>query len=209
MNGSRRRRRPAASHLLVGLAVVLAFVLNLLALQGRGDTMMVAVASQPLAAGSPLTPAMVRMTAIPASFEAVGSMISEAELDSVHGWVVQRAVSEGGLIERSNLAEPAASSGLRAMSIPVPMARASGGALLAGDRVDVIAVSDGQGRFVVSGVEVLSVAGGGTGFSSVDFHLVVAVTAEEAIALAEALGSGGVDVIRSTGAIPMDMEADR
>jgi Flp pilus assembly protein CpaB len=203
MNGSRHRRRPALSHLLVGLAVVLAFILNLLALQGRGDTVMVAVAGQPIPAGEPLSPTMVKLIPVSTGFEGLPSLIPHSEIESLAGWLVQRPLPEGGLIERSNLSEPAA-AGLRSMSIPVAMARASGGGIRPGDRVDIISVRDGEGRFVASDVAVLSVGGGGTGFSSMDFHLVLAVTAEQAIALAEAMAAGPVDVVRSTGAPPVD-----
>jgi hypothetical protein len=56
-------------------------------------------------------------------------------------------------------------------------------------------------RFVVSGVEVVSVPSPTQGaFSSVEHHLVVAVNAEEALALAEAMAAGRIDVVLSTGA---------
>jgi Flp pilus assembly protein CpaB len=202
-NGARSpRRRPAASHLLVALAVVLAFVLNVLALQGRGDAVMVAVADGPIAAGERLMPGMVRMVPVGSDFAGLPSLVNEEGLTSLTGWVVLRGIDDGGLLERGNLARPATNAGLRAMSIPVPVARAAGGTVVPGDRVDLIAVRDGEARYVVKSVAVLSVASTGSGFSTVDYHLVVAVDDAEALLVAEAVATGPVDVIRSTGADP-------
>ena len=76
--------------------------------------------------------------------------------------------------------------------------------MVPGDLVDLIAVNDDVARFVVSGVRVLSVSGGGSGVAAVDHHVVVAVDASQSLAIAEALAKGAVDVIRSTGAPPID-----
>lgn len=194
------RRRPSASHLLVAFAVVLAFVLNILALQGQGASVLVAVADQPIAAGTPLTAEMVRLVPVDAGFEGVESLLGESEVASRIGWIVQRAVAESGVLEKAALAEAVSASGLRAMSVPVPIPRAAGGTIVTGDRIDIIAVRDDLARYVISGVEVLAVAGGGAGFSSVDHHLVVAVNADQALALAGAIATGAIDVVRSTGA---------
>lgn len=161
---------------------------------------MVAVADRPITIGATFAPDMVRMVPVAADFAALPSLLRTEDLPAVTGWVVQRSVADGGLLERSNLARPAASHGLRAMSVPVPLSRAAGGSIVPGDRVDIVAVRDGEAAYVVSSVEVLSVASTGSGFSSVDYHLVIAVTEVEALAMARALASGAVDVIRSTGA---------
>lgn len=199
-SGRSIRRRPAVSHVLVALAVALAFVLNILAFQTRDASVMVAVASQDIAAGSFLGPSMVRLVPIEAGFEGIGSLIDDTAIANRFGWIVQRPVAAGGVIDRMNLVEPVSSSGLRAMSIPVPVSRAAGGTMIAGDRIDVVVVRDGIAEYVVAGVEVLLVAGGGSGFASVDYHLVVAVDAEQALAIAAAISGGTVDIVRSTGA---------
>ncbi|MEX0864641.1 MAG: RcpC/CpaB family pilus assembly protein [Acidimicrobiia bacterium] len=205
--GRTSRRRLSASHMLVALAVVLAFVLNILALQDRSASSLVAVADQPIAAGAVFMPDMVRLTPIDAGFEGLGSMVGEDDLTGYAGWIVQRAVAEGGVIEVSVLAEPATSSGLRSMSIPIDASRAAGGTIAVGDRVDVIAVDDGVAAFVVVDIEVVSVAADGAGaLRSSDHHLVVAVDATQALALAEAMAVGDIDVIRSTGAPPLGGE---
>ncbi len=194
------KRRPAASHFLVGLAIVMAFGLNVLALQGRGDSSLVAVADTAISAGAKFSPELVRMVPVPADFAGIGSLVHELDLAGFSGWIVQREIPAGGVIDRSNLAQPAGPGGLRAMSVPVPIARAAGGMMVVGDRVDVVAVRDGVARYVVTGVEVLSVAQLGTGFASIDFHLVLAVDAAQTLALAEAIATGPIDIVRSTGA---------
>lgn len=194
------RRRPSVSHVLVGVAVVMAFVLNILAFQSRDASVMVAVAEGEIGAGTVLTPAMVKMVPIDAGFEGLASLVDESVIASRYGWIVQRPIAAGGVIDRMNLADPVTTSGLRAMSIPVPVSRAAGGTMVVGDSIDLIVVRDGVPEYVVSGVEVLAVAGGGAGFASVDHHLVVAVDADQALAIAAALAGGTVDVIRSTGA---------
>jgi hypothetical protein len=68
----------------------------------------------------------------------------------------------------------------------------------------VIRVVDGQAKFVVVGAEVLSVASTERGAlaSLADFHVVLAVDSDTALALAEALDSGSIEIVRSTGAAP-------
>lgn len=202
--GRSTRRRPSVSHLLVVFAVVLAFVLNILALQGRTASVMVAIAARPIPAGSVLAPDMVRMVPVDANFGGLESLLGETDVGARYGWVVQRDIAGDGVIDRGALAEPASSDGFRAMSIPVPVHRAAGGTVVPGDLVDLIAVDDDVARFVVSGVRVLLVSGGGSGFAAVDHHVVVAVDASQALAIAEALAKGAVDVIRSTGAPSID-----
>lgn len=198
------KRRLSASHILVALAVALAFVLNILALQDRNASTLVAVADSPISAGSVLRADSVRLTPISSGFQGLDTLVSQGEVAGYLGWVVLRGIPEGGLIDRASLAEPGAPSGKRTMSLAVPVSRAAGGTVVAGDTVDVIAVRDGAAYYVVAGVEVVAVTGiGGNSFSSSDYHLVVAVDARQAIALAGAMEVGRIDVVRSTGAPPV------
>lgn len=195
------RRRLSASHILVALAVVLAFVLNILALQDRSATTLVAVADRPITAGSVLVADMVRLVPLAAGFEGLDTLVTRTEVDIYEGWIVQRAIPEGGLLDRASLAEPGAPTGKRSMSIPIATSRAAGGIIVSGDLVDVIAVVDGTASWVIAGVEVIAVPTIGAGaFGSSDYHLVVAVDASQALALATAMESGRIDVVRSTGA---------
>lgn len=129
-------------------------------------------------------------------------LITEDELADLDGWVLSRPIGDGGLIDRPALVPPGSSSGRRSMSLAVPVEHAAGGSLVPGDLVDVISVVDGAGAYVASGLEVLFVSessSGGIGTVS-SHHVVVSVDAEEALALAEALDSGSVEIVRATGA---------
>lgn len=200
----RMRRRLSASHIAIGLAVALAFTLNYLALQDRDETQLIAVADRPLVAGSPLTASDIRMVPIASDFPAIDSLIPESTVSLYEGWILKRQVDEGELIGVSSLVEPGAPDGLRSMSIPISVEHAAGGTLHPGDRVDVVSVENGVAAYVVSGVEVLGVAEqdrGGLG-SIGEYHVVVAVDANQALALAEAIDLGSLEVIRATGAHP-------
>lgn len=201
---ARRRigRRLSAAHVLIAIVVILAFVLNLLVLRDRSSTTLVAVADRPLTTGSVLTAESVRLVPVDSEFEAIDLMVTEDDIAQFVGWVVGRHLAEGEVVGVSALVEPGEGPGLRSMSLPVPIERAAGGSLVAGDRVDVISVVDGEAGFVASDLEVIGVAdmtSSGIGMSAA-YHVVVAVTAEQALALAAALDDGSVEVIRSTGA---------
>jgi Flp pilus assembly protein CpaB len=197
--------------LLIGVVALLAFTFNYLALQDREATVMVAVAERPLTAGSLLDLDDVRMVPVAADFAGIDAMLTEAELSTRDGWVLDRPVAADGVIGEGLLVEPGAPSGLRAMSIPVGLEHAVGGEIRPGDRVDIIGIADGEAAYVVTAVDVVSVADqstavlGGIGA----FHIVVAVDAEQALSLAEAIADGKFEVVRSTGARPVEDFDDR
>lgn len=169
---------------------------------------MVAVADRPLVAGEALTPSDLRFIPIDVGFEAVDSLIVEPGASSYEGWVLRRSVGEGELLEPTKLIEPGAQAGLRSMSVPVSIEHAVGGTLSAGDRIDVISVGDGVAAYVVVDVEVLGASEGDGSFGgSRDYHVVVAVEADQALALAAAIDSGSLEIVRSTGAVPQHQGA--
>lgn len=96
------------------------------------------------------------------------------------------------------------------MSLPVPVEHAAGGSLVAGDRVDVVSVVEGVAQFIATGLEVVSVSetGAGTIGSVTSHHVVVAVEAEDALRLAEALDADSMELLRSTGATELGEPAD-
>lgn len=198
----RRSRRPSATHVLIAVFVILAFVLNLLVLQDRSATTMVAIAERPLAVGAILQSDDVRLAPVDASFEGIASLVTEDQVSDYDGWVVARSVATDAALGIGDLAAPGADSGLRSMSLPVPIEHAAGGSLVSGDRVDVVSVVDGAARFIATGLEVISVSDAGAGAigSGSAHHVVVAVEAEDALRLAEALEAGSMELLRSTGA---------
>lgn len=205
---ARRRlsRRLSASHVVIAIVVILAFVLNLLVLHDRDATSLVAIAEQPIPAGSPIEAANIRLVPVDSGFEALPGLVTETDLAQLEGWVTARPIPEGGLIERSAVVEPGSATGLRTMSLPVPVEHAAGGSVVPGDRVDVIAVVDGTAQYVAGGLEVVSVAAGSSGAigSIAAYHVVVSVDADEALALAQAMDSGSIEIVRSTGAEPFE-----
>ena len=196
------RRRLSLSHILIGLVVVLAFVLNVLALQDRTSSTLVAVADRPLALGSVFDASSVRLVPVPTDFEGLDSLITDSEVAALDGWVLERGVLAGGLIDVTVLVEPGAPSGLRSMSIPIAPEHAAGGTISAGDRIDVISVNDGVAEYVVAGVEVIGISDSDSGSlrGSSDYHVVVAVDDQQALALAVAIDTDSIELIRSTGA---------
>ena len=200
-----RFRHPSLAHVLIALAVVLAFTFNFLALQDRDRTVLVAVANAPLDAGASLSPGDVRFVAIDAGFEGMTSLVEQDAWASVSGWVLTRPVPEGGVIAVDGLTRPLGGDGLRSMSVPVAREHAAGGLLEIGDVVDVISVGAGGPGFVVTGVEVVGVAAESGGIGSVGgYFVVLAVDAAQALDLAGAIDSGSLEVIRSSGAVPIE-----
>ncbi len=163
---------------------------------------MVAVATDPILAGSPLEVESLRMVSIASDFDGLASLLTAEEVSAFEGWIVQRSLPAGALVDEWLLAEPGAASGLRSMSVPVEVEHAAGGSIAAGDRVDVISVVDGDARYVATALEVVAVSDGEGGAlgSLVAHHLVVGVTAEEALRLAQAIDAGSLEVVRATGA---------
>jgi Flp pilus assembly protein CpaB len=202
----RLRRRPSATHILIAVVVILAFVLNLLVLRDRSSTMLVAVARHQLTTGSVLGPDSVRLIPVESDFESLDHLITDESLGSYDGWVLRRAIDEGALLDVSSLVQPGDGSGPRSMCLPVDREQAAGGSLVAGDRVDVISVVDGEAGFVASDLEVTGVAedsSGGIGAVS-QYHIVLSVSADQALALAAALDSDSLEIVRSTGAETID-----
>jgi Flp pilus assembly protein CpaB len=201
---ARRRlgRRLSATHVVIAIVVILAFALNLLVLQDRSSTTLVAVADRALATGSVMDHTSIRLVPVDSDFEGLPGLVTEDDLGSLGDWVLARSVPAGGLLDRAALVRPGSGSGLRSMSLPVPVEHAAGGALVAGDRVDVIAVTDGVAGFVATDLEVISVSDIGSGAIGTisSHHVVVNVEPEQALRLAEALAAGPVEIVRATGA---------
>ncbi len=206
--GSRRRlARLSAGHLIMIVAGVLAVVANLALLRSVDTRVPVAVAAHDLPAGAPITPsdlALVRVAAEPA---VLGQLLTEQRLSDLQG-VAARSLQTGELVTTGDLVEPAGPDRLRAMSIPIDPEHAAGGAIRAGDRVDIVAVREGEARFVLTDAEVLAVAGiGGGPLGAVrDFFVTVAIEGDEVLGLAEALDGSTVQVVLSTGAAPLGVE---
>jgi len=194
-------RRLSTTHILISVVVILAFVLNLLVLRDRGSTVLVAVADQPIVAGSALDVSALRLEPVASDFGGLATLIESDQLEAFQGWTLGRSLPEGTPVDLASLVEPAAGPQLRSMSLPIAVEHAAGGTLAVGDRIDVISVTDGVASYVALGLEVTSVAdrdAGGIGASS-GYHVVVAVDEGEALDLATALAGESMELVRSSG----------
>lgn len=206
-----RTRRPLWSRFSVahGLMVgsgLLAFVLVATALGERDAAVRVAVARDDIPAGAAVSADQLRWTELPADSELAGQFVSPADIRGA-SWVATQPVASGQPLLRQALSS-AHEGGLRWISIPVAREHAAGGALRVGDRVDIIDVVNGTAVYVVSGAEVAKVAPGAagrglTGGTGRGFFVVVRVEAEQALAIAQALEDGKLEVVRSTSASPV------
>jgi Flp pilus assembly protein CpaB len=209
----RLRSQLTPQHWLALVAFVVAFVLIFAALRDRRETVLVAVARNPIPAATRVTNGMVRSVELPADSPLLAGMV---ELDDLSGgeWVTTRPVAEGEPLTDQALAGDLPEGGLRAMSLPVPREHAAGGDLSAGDRVDVLGVvgadAGDEVDYVATDIEVLAVGAehsGAVGSRPSEFAVTVAVDGTQARRLARALAAGSVEVVRSTGADPVPSPA--
>lgn len=195
--------RVSAGQVVMILAALAAFVLNINVLRSQEAVTMVAVATEDLVPGIELEPGMVEFVALDAENPVIERLLTEPAFDAAVGKVLIARVPAGEFVSAAMLADQATDSNLRAMTIPVDASHAGGGSLIdRGDLVDVISVTDGVARYVVTGAQVLEVpvneSGGLVGAS--DYFVVVAVDADTALAIAEALQADSIEIVLSTGA---------
>ena len=208
--GRVRRRNPltrvSAAHLLMLLAAALAFATNLVVLRNHDETRAVVVAAVNLPAGRPLESTHLRAVEVDVDDALYATLIPWAQAADLVGQVTSHPISEGVLIGTTDFRDPSGPAGLRSMSIPIDAEHAVGGELAEGDRIDLILVSDEGPRYVVAAAEVLAVSAVGElgALASGDFFIVVAVDAEQALLVAEAIRDGRIEVVRSTGAIAIE-----
>ena len=186
------------------LAAVLAFAVNLVVLRSRDDTTPVAAVRTGVIAGVVVDAADIRLVEVDVDADILSSLFQANEIQQLVGMVATRQLMPGELLNRSALIPASGAEGLRAMSVPIDPAHAVGGALVPGDRIDLIHVTEAGPRYVLVGAEVLSVATpdraaltGSTGF-----HVVLAVTETSALEVAAAINDGKIELVRSTGAAP-------
>lgn len=200
----RRAPRWSAGHVLMLVAGLTAAVGTWALLRAADATVPVAVAATPLRAGQPVAPADFDFVSIHADEALLATLLAPGQIEGVAGWVATTAVEPGELVSRGMLRSPAAPAQLRAMSVPVAAERAAGGALAAGDRIDVIEVRGGIARYVASDLQVLAVGQQRSGLAGAvtagGFAVVVAVDDADALRLAAAIDAGGIHVVRATGA---------
>ena len=191
--------RLSFGHLVMISAGLLAFLLNVLIIRDRGETIEMPVAAQAVRSGSRLETGDIAYESVDAEGPWADRALSRQELSLMIGNVAVRDIAAGAPLLADDLRPAAAPGGARAMSIPA-VDQAAGAAFYTGDRIDVITVNEGRSRFIASGVEVLAVSASGSGISGGGYGVTVSVNRAQALAIAEALDRGSIHLLRSTGA---------
>jgi Flp pilus assembly protein CpaB len=187
--------RPSARHVLVLLLAVAAGVANVILLRSADTSVPIVVAAAEVASGTRIGPEHLAVSEVAADGDLVGRFIPEADQATLVGQVATRTIAAGDPLLAGDLVS---GSETRAMSIPVTVDVAVGGTLVPGDLVDVIAVDDDGATYLAEGLAVLAVPAD-DGLGGLDFAPTVAVDADTALRIAEALDKGSIHLVRSTG----------
>ena len=182
----------------------LAALFTFAALRDRSAIVVVAVAREPIPAAGVVSSSAVRWVEMPADSPLAGALVSRSELDA-GGLLAVRSIAEDEPVTTAAVSSDVPTDGLRSMSVPVPREHAANGALRRGDRVDVIDLIAGEAVYVVTDAEVLSVGGEAAGSVTErpgQFAVTLAVDADAALRLTEALADDELELVRSTGATP-------
>ncbi|MCU1456496.1 MAG: hypothetical protein JWL73_588 [Actinomycetia bacterium] len=199
---SRLRRRPSSGHLVMIAAGLLGAVLTLVAFAAADHRVDIAVAAHDLHPGEVVDRASFRFERVQMGSQLLDRMVSPEAARSLRGSITRDALTAGDPVPRSSLLHAAARRGRRSLSIAVPKARAVGGNLTAGDRIDVF----DQTGIIATDVEVLDVRqpGGSAGLTGDDaVSIIVAVDATQAAQLAREAKDDSLVVVLATGAAPL------
>ena len=198
-----RRRTGGRRPLLIGLAgvAVVAVVAVGPRLTGAHGTGRVALVTRDLTAGSRILATDLRFAPVDAPGPVLDQLVTPGSLGGLRGRVLTVGLRAGDVVTATMLAPTPPADGRRAMSVPVPRARAVGGRIVRGDRIDVVVVDDGVPSTTVVGVEVLAVDEVGSGIVATegDLTITVAVDAHQAEALAAAVAGGQFELARVAG----------
>ncbi|HEX5096993.1 MAG TPA: Flp pilus assembly protein CpaB [Acidimicrobiia bacterium] len=202
-------QRISTGHIVMLIAGLAGVLLTLHAQRAADDRQAVLVAARDLPPGTVLSEESLRATRVHLPEDALAHVYGARERAELRGRVVTARVEAGALVGRDDVRAAHRGASSRAMSIALPRANAVAGALRAGDRVDVVAVSrDGAtADFVMTDTAVLDVDGGDGGpLGAPDaMTITLAVTPESALALARALDAGTVTLVLATDAAPLSI----
>ncbi len=200
--------RLSFGHMIMITAGLLAFLLNVFLLRSNEDTIQVLVAGNEISAGSRLVVADIDSIQVDADSPFAARVLNPETIDVFLGQIVTRDIAAGSPLLSDDLRPSAAPDAGRAMSIPISPSQAVAADIRRGDTVDVLSVVDGLAQYVAAGLEVLSVADPGDGrlANTSDFSVTVAVQDTTALSIATALDVGEVHLIRSTGAVAINVE---
>jgi pilus assembly protein CpaB len=200
---TRRRGRFSRGHLVMALAGIVGVVLSFAVLRQREGATAVLVAAHEIRAGEAITAADFRTARVTVTPELLATLARLEDRRRLEGRIAGTTIGEGELVTTRTLRPRAAPHGLRAMSIPIDPARAVGGRLAAGDRVDVLFAGREAVSIIVADAPVLAVDArghGGIGESVSPFTVTIGVTARQSQLVAAAVADGQISLARTTGA---------
>jgi Flp pilus assembly protein CpaB len=147
--------------------------------------------------GTPVAELDLQVTSLAIDDPQQHGLVDRATLDQLLGTTTTGRLAQGALLRVDDLRSPQADDA-RAMSLPIGTARAVGGLLQPGDRVDVIAGGADGADYVARDLAVLDVGEGGGGLAgAAGYAVTVSVDADEALRLARALRTGDLDLVRT------------
>ncbi len=189
-------------HVIAIVSGLLAFLLILTWMRSQQDLVEVAVATETIRSGNVVESDTFEYVEVPAEGSFGDLLIGPSEEPFLVGSVATRLISPGEPILDTDVRPIDTPEGLRAMSIPLDVNRAVGGAIAIGDRVDVIGFDDAGPHYIATDVAVLDVPGERpTAFAATSsFAITLAVDEVQALGIAAALDVGDLHVLRSTGA---------
>lgn len=190
--------------IIVGVTLMILSIFVVATLQRRAEARIpVLVAARTIEPGSVISPTDIKVAEV--SLGGGVAYLSETRRASVIGKVATERLTPGALLTSASVADtPKLPAGYTAMSLALKPERAAGGELRPGDHVAVIATpsadrSELATRILFTDVPVLSSrpgkkADGGSVIVTLRLRL------EEARALAEAHGTGSIDLVLLSGA---------
>jgi Flp pilus assembly protein CpaB len=194
--------RVSRGHVVMVVAGVVGVVLSFAALRQHDGNARVVVAAREIHAGERVVAEDFRSVAVTMSAPVLATVVRARDVDAVVGRIAGATVGEGELVSKRVLRPRAARHGLRAMSIPIDPARAVGGRLEAGDRVDVLFAGQQAVSIIVADAEVVAVDArgrGGIGEAASPFTVTIAVSARQSQLVAAAVADGNISLARTTG----------
>jgi Flp pilus assembly protein CpaB len=200
-----RTPRVSRGHLLMTIVGLAAAVLAFGALRTQPGDERVAVATHQIRAGERVHRGDFRIASVALGDAGLSRLVTAADVRGAEGQIAGATIERGELVPRRVLRPRAARDGRRSISIPVDPARAVGGRLAAGDRVDVLVAGDDGVAIIVPDAEVLAVDArgrGGIGDTSSPFTVTIGVDEAQSKLVAAAVVSGGLSLARTTGATP-------
>ena len=212
---SRTRRgvgsRVSTGHVVMVLAGALGVLLTLSVLRSADNTQPVLVAAHDLAPGTVISDATVHISRVHVDASVLATLFAADQVSALRGRIVTTTVHSGELIARGAVSSVDAQASTRVMSFSIARARAVGGKLGIGDRVDVVAVDHdlGTARYVLTNTELVAIEGRGGGAlsgASDDVTITLVVDRDTAPKLAAAIEAGSVTLVRSTGAPTVQTE---